>query len=78
MKLCLLLEKCSTSEIVQIYFSIIFVDVLPASLPRYILEIRNSRSNTKFRQVQATMCVIPYILYDGFYCLGLVIGVMIV
>jgi hypothetical protein len=26
--------------------------------------------NTKFRQVQAAICVMPYVLYDGLYCLG--------
>jgi hypothetical protein len=31
-----------------------------------------SASNTRFRQVWATMCVIPYILFGGLYCLGLV------
>jgi hypothetical protein len=25
--------------------------------------------NTRFRQVQAAICVIPYVLYDGLYCL---------
>jgi hypothetical protein len=25
--------------------------------------------NTRFRQVQAAICVMPYILYDGLYCL---------
>jgi hypothetical protein len=26
--------------------------------------------NTRFRQVQAAICVMPYVLYDGLYCLG--------
>jgi hypothetical protein len=25
--------------------------------------------NTRFRQVQAAICVMPYVLYDGLYCL---------
>jgi hypothetical protein len=34
-------------------------------------EIRNSKvqSDTRFRQVQAAICVMPYVLYDGLYCL---------
>jgi hypothetical protein len=27
-------------------------------------------SNTRFRQVRATMCVIPFVLFGGLYCLG--------
>jgi hypothetical protein len=27
-------------------------------------------SNTRFRQVQAVMCIIPYVLFGGLYCLG--------
>jgi hypothetical protein len=26
-------------------------------------------NNTRFRQVQAVICVMPYVLYDGLYCL---------
>jgi hypothetical protein len=26
--------------------------------------------NTRFRQVQAAICAMPYVLYDGLYCLG--------
>jgi hypothetical protein len=26
--------------------------------------------NTRFRQVQAAICVMPYVLYDGLYCLN--------
>jgi hypothetical protein len=25
--------------------------------------------NTRFRQVQAAICAMPYVLYDGLYCL---------
>jgi hypothetical protein len=25
--------------------------------------------NTRFRQVQAAICVMPYVLYDSLYCL---------
>jgi hypothetical protein len=27
--------------------------------------------NTRFRQVQAAICVMPYVLYDSLYCLDL-------
>jgi hypothetical protein len=26
--------------------------------------------NTRFRQVQPAICIMPYVLYDGLYCLG--------
>jgi hypothetical protein len=34
--------------------------------------------NTRFRQVQVAICVIPYVLYDSLYCLDvdLVISVL--
>jgi hypothetical protein len=27
--------------------------------------------NTRFRQVQAAICVMPYVLYDSLYCLDI-------
>jgi hypothetical protein len=33
--------------------------------------------NTRFRQVQAAICVMPYILYDGLYCLDVDLVILV-
>jgi hypothetical protein len=33
--------------------------------------------NTRFRQVQATICVMPYVLYDGLYCLDVDLVILV-
>jgi hypothetical protein len=33
--------------------------------------------NTRFRQVQAAICVMPYILYDGLYCLDVDLEILV-
>jgi hypothetical protein len=34
-------------------------------------------NNTRFRQVQAAICVMPYVLYDGLYCLDVDLVILI-
>jgi hypothetical protein len=33
--------------------------------------------NTRFRQVQAAICVMPYVLYDGLYCLDVDLVILV-
>jgi hypothetical protein len=33
--------------------------------------------NTGFRQVQAAICVMPYVLYDGLYCLDVDLVILV-
>jgi hypothetical protein len=33
--------------------------------------------NTRFRQVQATICIMPYVLYDGLYCLDVDLVILV-
>jgi hypothetical protein len=33
--------------------------------------------NTRFRQVQAAICVIPYVLYGGLYCLDVDLVILV-
>jgi hypothetical protein len=33
--------------------------------------------NTRFRQVQAAICLIPYVLYDGVYCLDVDLVILV-
>jgi hypothetical protein len=33
--------------------------------------------NTRFRQVQAAICVMPYVLYDSLYCLDVDLVILV-
>jgi hypothetical protein len=33
--------------------------------------------NTRFRQVQAAICVVPYVLYNGLYCLDVDLVILV-
>jgi hypothetical protein len=33
--------------------------------------------NTRFRQVRAAICVMPYVLYDGLYCLDIDLVILV-
>jgi hypothetical protein len=33
--------------------------------------------NTRFRQVQAAICIMPYVLYDGLYCLDVDLVILV-
>jgi hypothetical protein len=33
--------------------------------------------NTRFRQVQAAICVMPYVMYDGLYCLDVDLVILV-
>jgi hypothetical protein len=33
--------------------------------------------NTRFRQVQTAICVMPYVLYDGLYCLDVDLVILV-
>jgi hypothetical protein len=33
--------------------------------------------NTRFKQVQAAICVMPYVLYDGLYCLDVDLVILV-
>jgi hypothetical protein len=61
------------------------VSVYPPSLPRIpprwlgVAKISNTKvqGTQNFRQVRAAVCVIPYILCGGLYCLRCILQVMI-